>query len=50
MGPDMVVVSHEVPGIPPVLTGGGHDGGGFVELLAPGGLVPLDPAILFGTA
>ena len=50
MGPDRVVVNHEVPGIPPVLVEGGCDGGGFVELLAPGALAPLDAAILFGTA
>ena len=50
MGPDMVVVNREVPGIAPVLVGGGRDGGGFVELLVPGALAPLDATILFGTA
>ena len=50
MGPDMVVVNHEALGIPPVLAEGGCDGGGFVELLAPGSLAPPDAAILFGTA
>ena len=50
MGPGMVVVNREVPGIPPVLVEGGCDGGGFVELLAPGVLAPPDAAILFGTA
>ena len=48
MGPDMVVVSREVLGILPVLVEGDCDGGGFVELLAPGALALLDVAILFG--
>ena len=47
---NMVVVSREVPGILPVLVEGDCDGGGFVELLAPGALAPLDVAILFGAA
>ena len=46
---DSVVVNHEAPGIPPVFVEGGRDGGGFVELPAPGALAPLDAAILFGT-
>ena len=50
MGPDIVVVNHEAPGIPSVLVEGGYDEGGFVELLALGVLAPLDVAILFGTA
>ena len=50
MGPDMVRVNHEAPGIPPVLVEGGCDGGGFIELLAPGALALPDAAILFGTA
>ena len=50
MGPDMVVVSHEAPGTAPVLVEGGCDGGGFVELLALGALVPFDAATLFGPA
>ena len=50
MGPDMVLVNREAPSIPPVLVKGGCDGGGFVELLAPGALAPLDAVILFGTA
>ena len=47
MEPDRVVGSHEMPGIPPALVESGCDGGGFVELLAPGALAPLDAAILF---
>ena len=47
MTPDMVVVSHEAPGILPVLVESGCDGGGFVDLLALGALAPLDVAILF---
>ena len=50
MGPDMVVVNHEAPGIPPVLVEDGCDREDFVELLAPDALTPLDVAILFGTA
>ena len=50
MGPDMVVVNHEVPIIAPALVEGDCDEGGFIELLAPGALAPLDAAILFGTA
>ena len=46
-GPDRVVGNHEMPGIPPALVESGCDGGGFVELLAPGALAPLDAAILF---
>ena len=46
----MVVVNHEGPGILPVLIEGGCDRRGFIELLAPGALAPLDAAILFGTA
>ena len=45
----MVMVNHEAPGIPPVLVEGGYDGRGFVEVLAPSALAPLDAAIL-GTA
>ena len=44
----MVVVNHEAPDIPPILVEGGYDGGGFVELLAPGALALLDVAILLG--
>ena len=50
MGSDRVVVNHKAPGIPPVLVEGGCDGGGFVELLAPGALAPHDSTILFGAA
>ena len=46
----MVVVNHEAPGITLVLVEGGCDGGGFVELLAPSALAPLDATILFRAA
>ncbi len=45
----MVVVHRDAPGIPPLFVEGGCDGGGFVELLAPGAPAPPDIAILFGT-
>ena len=32
LGPDMLVVNRDAPGIPPVLVEGGCDRGGFVEL------------------
>ena len=55
MGPDMVVVNHEAPSLPPVLVDTGYDGGGFVEYFVPNALTSLDvtildTAILFGTA